>query len=46
MGEEAGRVAVEFLGVWGQSRWSIVYMLFITGGLDVAVMTDSENLEA
>ena len=46
MGEEAGRVAVEFLGVRGQSQWSIVYMLFITGGLNVAVMTDSENLEA
>ena len=46
MGEEAGRVAVEFLGVRGRSRWSIVYMLFITGGLNVAVMTDSENLEA
>ena len=46
MGEEAGRVAVEFSEVQDQSWWSIVYMLFITGGLDVAVMTDSENLEA
>ena len=46
MGEDAGRVAVKFLRVQGQSRWLIVYMLFITEGLDIAVMTDSENLEA